>query len=133
MGAYLFPKVRGGIVAIQFRLDGRKALVTGAAQGIGRAVAEAYMEFGAAEYAEPSLVFYFRKHVRGFMTYLKVREVADYMARAGPRFVIVPTNRVDELPAGPRATWKRLTMDGFNLGRMQSVSLTMFLKGGQSD
>ncbi len=35
-------------MAIQFRLDGRKALVTGAAQGIGRAVALAYMEFGAA-------------------------------------------------------------------------------------
>ena len=39
------------------------------------------MEFGALEYNEPSLVWYFRSRVRGFMTPLNKRKAAAFMAR----------------------------------------------------
>lgn len=35
-------------LAASFRLDGRRALVTGAGRGIGRAISEALAEAGAA-------------------------------------------------------------------------------------
>ena len=86
------------------------------------------MEFGVSGYAEPSLVFYLRKHVRGFMSYVKPEQVEEYMAQPGRRFVIVPTDSVDKIGAEARAAWTRLTMDGFNVGRASSVALTMYLK-----
>ena len=33
----------------KFRLDGKKGFVTGAAQGIGRAIAEAFVQAGAEQ------------------------------------------------------------------------------------
>ncbi len=40
------------------------------------------MEFGAVEFTEPSLVWYFRDHIHGFMTPLKRKDAAEFMSRA---------------------------------------------------
>ncbi len=39
------------------------------------------MEFGAVDYNEPSLVWYFRSRVKGFLTPLNKRGAADFMAK----------------------------------------------------
>src|SRR5204863_2699358 len=50
------------------------------------------MEFASVDYAEPSLVWYFRSRVKPFLIPLKSKNVADFMAKPGPRFVILPNN-----------------------------------------
>jgi hypothetical protein len=86
------------------------------------------MHFGAVDYAEPSLVWYFRSRVRGFYWALKPEHVEKFMAFSGPRFVIMPTAVVPtiypELPAG----WKSYTAQGFNFAKGQRADLTMILK-----
>src|SRR5207237_142329 len=49
------------------------------------------MEFGAIDFAEPSLVWYFRDGIHGFMTPLKRKQAAELMSRSGGRFVVLPT------------------------------------------
>src|SRR5207248_11601556 len=55
------------------------------------------MEFGALEFTEPSLVWYFRDKVRGFMTPLKRKEASEFMSRKGSRFIVLPTTSVAEI------------------------------------
>src|SRR5438477_4546351 len=49
------------------------------------------MEFGAVDFQEPSLVWYFRSRAKGWMTPLKQKNAAEFMEKTGPRFVILPT------------------------------------------
>jgi hypothetical protein len=89
------------------------------------------MHFGTVDYAEPSLVWYFRSRVHGFYWALKPEHVEKFMAFSGPRFVIMPTDVVrtvyPELPAG----WKSYTAQGFNVAKGQRADLTMILKPTQ--
>src|SRR5205823_12659893 len=48
------------------------------------------MEFGAFNFTEAILVWYFRGRARGFMTTLRREKVEEFMEKAGPRFVIMP-------------------------------------------
>ena len=63
----------------QFRLDGRKALVTGASRGIGKAIAIAYAEAGA------DVVLVSRKEAA-------LREVAESVERIGRKALVVAAN-----------------------------------------
>jgi 4-amino-4-deoxy-L-arabinose transferase-like glycosyltransferase len=89
------------------------------------------MHFASVDYAEPSLVWYFRSHVHGFYWALKPEHVEKFMAFSGPRFVIMPTDVArtvyPELPAG----WKSYTAQGFNFAKGQRADLTMILKPTQ--
>jgi hypothetical protein len=86
------------------------------------------MHFGAVDYSEPSLVWYFRSRVHGFLWAGKPEQVKKYMEFWGPKFVIMPTavakDLYPELPPG----WKSYTAQGFNFAKGKHTDLTMILK-----
>ena len=86
------------------------------------------MEFGAVDYTEPSLVWYFRARVRGFMTTLKRKDAVHYMNESGPRFTVLPTELVMEIFPNPDPSWRIYRSSGFNIPKGQRVDLTMLLK-----
>jgi 4-amino-4-deoxy-L-arabinose transferase-like glycosyltransferase len=86
------------------------------------------MVFASADYEEPSLVWYFRSKVRGYYSSLPVAELPGFMAKAGPRFCILPTADVaHHFPDAP-AAWRRFRTSGFNLVHGRRVDLTLLLK-----
>lgn len=88
------------------------------------------MKFAAVDFKEPSLVWYFRSRVRGFMrTWDMDAETAQsFMEEAGPRFVVLPTAMAQQvypvLPVG----WKDFRARGFNLVKGKRSDLTLLLK-----
>jgi hypothetical protein len=86
------------------------------------------MEFGAVDYTEPSLVWYFRSRVQGFLTPVKRKEATEFMSKPGPRLVILPTSLADTLFRDHPATWKSFSTRGFNIAKGKQVELTLLLK-----
>jgi hypothetical protein len=86
------------------------------------------MQFAAVEFQEPSLVWYFRSRVQGFLTPLKKRRAAEFMSEPDPRFIILPTPEAGELFANPPAAWRFFTINGFNIAKGKRVDLTLVLK-----
>ncbi len=86
------------------------------------------MEFGAVEFTEPSLVWYFRDRIHGFMTPLKRKEVMEFMRRPGARFVVLPTKLTAEIFSNSDGSWRSYQAKGFNVAKGQRVDLTMLLK-----
>jgi 4-amino-4-deoxy-L-arabinose transferase-like glycosyltransferase len=84
------------------------------------------MEFGAVDFQEPSLVWYFRSSVKGWMTPLNSRNAVEFMQRNGPRFIVFPA----EMAAfpNPPPTWKTYSTSGFNVAKGKHVDLTLVLK-----
>jgi hypothetical protein len=86
------------------------------------------MEFGAVDFVEPSLVWYFRGRVTGWMTTLGRGNVKPFMEKMGPRFVVIPTALVEKAFPSPPASWKRFSTRGFNIVKGRYVDLTLLLK-----
>ncbi|MFN2540813.1 MAG: ArnT family glycosyltransferase [Chthoniobacterales bacterium] len=85
------------------------------------------MEFGAVDYAEPSLVWYFRSRAKGFFTPLNNKRAVQFMEKPGPRFVIAPTSLARTLFAN-HADWKTFSTQGINIAKGKHVDLTLVLK-----
>ncbi|HEY6069813.1 MAG TPA: hypothetical protein VIU85_00465, partial [Chthoniobacterales bacterium] len=88
----------------------------------------AEMEFGAADFQEPSLVWYFRSRVKGWMTALKPKNTAEFMQKTGPRFVLLPTADVSKTFPDLPANWRIYPTSGFNVAKGKHVDLTLVLK-----
>ena len=86
------------------------------------------MEFGAVDFNEPSLVWYFRSRVHGFLMPLNNRRGAEFMQSSGPRFVVLPTSIAETLFAEHPENWKTLSSHGFNITKGKRVDLTLVLK-----
>ncbi|HEV3243643.1 MAG TPA: glycosyltransferase family 39 protein [Chthoniobacterales bacterium] len=86
------------------------------------------MEFGAVDFQEPSLVWYFRSRIKGWMTPLNSANAAQFMEKGGARFVILPTTLAAETFPDLPATWKSFTARGFNVAKGKDVDLTLVLK-----
>lgn len=86
------------------------------------------MEFGAVEFTEPSLVWYFRSQIHGFMTPLNRKEAGEFMDRAGSRFIVMPTKSVPEIFPVIDGAWHTYRTSGFNIPKGRRVDLTMLLK-----
>jgi 4-amino-4-deoxy-L-arabinose transferase-like glycosyltransferase len=86
------------------------------------------MQFGAVDYNEPSLVWYFRSRVKGFLTPLNRNNAPNFMATPGPRFVVMPSARAGTLLANRPENWKIFSTRGFNLAKGKRVDLTLMLK-----
>src|SRR5438094_1063639 len=86
------------------------------------------MEFGGVSFSEPSLVWYFRSRVNGFLAPLNNSRAADFMTQTGPRFVIVPTSLAATLFPNHPSDWKMFLTRGFNVAKGKHVDLTLVLK-----
>ena len=95
---------------------------------VSRTSLQTNMQFAAVEFQEPSLVWYFRSRVQGFLTPLKKRRAAEFMSAPDPRFIILPTPVAGELFANPPASWRFFTINGFNIAKGKRVDLTLVLK-----
>ncbi len=85
------------------------------------------MQFGSVDFQEPSLVWYFRSHVHGFLVPLNNRRTAEFMGRSGPRFVVLPTSMARTLFAEYPENWKVFSTRGFNIAKGKRVDLTLVL------
>jgi 4-amino-4-deoxy-L-arabinose transferase-like glycosyltransferase len=86
------------------------------------------MEFGAVDYQEPSLVWYFRSRIRGWMTPLRATDAAAFMQTRGPRFLILPTETAANLFRNAPGDWKTFSIHGFNIAKGKQVDLTLLQK-----
>ena len=86
------------------------------------------MEFGAVDFQEPSLVWYFRSQAKGWMTPLNLNNAAQFMQKDGARFVILPTSAVSKTFPDLATTWKIYSASGFNVAKGRNVDLTLVLK-----
>ena len=95
---------------------------------MSRAFLQPNMQFAAVEFQEPSLVWYFRSRVEGFLTPLNKRRAAEFMSAPDPRFIVLPTPVAGELFANPPESWRFFTVSGFNIAKGKRVDLTLVLK-----
>jgi 4-amino-4-deoxy-L-arabinose transferase-like glycosyltransferase len=95
---------------------------------VSRTSLQPNMQFAAVEFQEPSLVWYFRARVKGFLTPLKKRRGPDFMSAPGGRFIILPTPVAGKFFANPPQGWEFFTTSGFNIAKGKRVDLTLVLK-----
>jgi len=93
-----------------------------------RAYLQPNMQFASVEFEEPSVVWYFRSRVQGFLTRLNKKNTVDFMSKPGPRFVIVPTSLTQTLFLNHPQDWKSFSTHGFNIAKGKRVDLTLVLK-----
>jgi 4-amino-4-deoxy-L-arabinose transferase-like glycosyltransferase len=86
------------------------------------------MQFASVNFNEPSLVWYFRSCVNGFLTPLNDRHAAKFMEKQGPRLIVLPSSMVPTLFGNPPENWKTFSTRGFNIPKGKRVELTLVLK-----
>jgi 4-amino-4-deoxy-L-arabinose transferase-like glycosyltransferase len=86
------------------------------------------MQFASVDLNEPSLVWYFRSRVHGFLVQLNNRRAAEFMQSPGPRFVVLPTSIAGTLFAEHPENWKTFSTHGINIAKGKRVDLTLVLK-----
>jgi 4-amino-4-deoxy-L-arabinose transferase-like glycosyltransferase len=86
------------------------------------------MEFANIDYAEPSVVWYFRSRCHGFFRGLNPDQLEQFMNFPGPRFAIVPTPVAQAFSAKIHPDWKTYRAQGFTIVHGRPTDLTMILK-----
>jgi 4-amino-4-deoxy-L-arabinose transferase-like glycosyltransferase len=93
-----------------------------------RASLQPNTQFASVDFAEPSLVWYFRSRVNGFLAPLNKRRATEFMNLPGPHFVVLPTTTATSIFSTPPAEWRFFTTSGFNIAKGKRVDLTLVLK-----
>jgi 4-amino-4-deoxy-L-arabinose transferase-like glycosyltransferase len=89
------------------------------------------MDFANIDYAEPSVVWYFRSRCHGFFRGLNPDQLEQFMNFPGPRFAIVPTPVAQAFSAKIPPEWKTYRAKGFTIVHGRPTDLTMILKQSQ--
>jgi 4-amino-4-deoxy-L-arabinose transferase-like glycosyltransferase len=95
---------------------------------LSRASLQPTMQFASVGFEEPSLVWYFRSRVNGFLTPLNKRRATEFMSAPGSRFLVLPTPVAATTFANPPHDWEFFTTSGFNIPKGKRVDLTLALK-----
>jgi len=89
------------------------------------------MDFANIDYAEPSVIWYFRSRAHGFFRGLNPDQLEKFMNFPGPRFVIVPTSVAQAFSAKIHPDWKTYRARGFTIVKGRPTDLTLILKQSQ--
>jgi 4-amino-4-deoxy-L-arabinose transferase-like glycosyltransferase len=95
---------------------------------VSRASLQPNMQFASVEFEEPSLVWYFRSRVQGFLTSVNKRRATEFMSVPGPRFIVLPTPLAGTLFPNRPQSWQSFAVSGFNIAKGEPVNLTLVLK-----
>jgi 4-amino-4-deoxy-L-arabinose transferase-like glycosyltransferase len=106
----------------------RRAFPTIALYEAARSELRPDMEFGAIGYTEPSLVWYFRSAVNGWMTVLNASRAREFMEKPGGRFVIMPRSVAENVFRTLPQDWKKFSASGINIAKGKRVELVLILK-----
>ena len=93
-----------------------------------RASLQPNMQFASVDFQEPSLIWYFRSRVNGFLMPLNKRRATDFMSLAGPRVLVLPTSIAATTFVNTPHGWEFFTTTGFNIAKGKRVDLTLVLK-----
>jgi 4-amino-4-deoxy-L-arabinose transferase-like glycosyltransferase len=93
-----------------------------------RAALQPNMQFASVQFAEPSLVWYFRSRVKSFLAPSSKGRAAEFMSAPGPRFVVAPTSVAGTLFTERPANWQTFNTSGFNIPKGKRIDLTLVLK-----
>jgi 4-amino-4-deoxy-L-arabinose transferase-like glycosyltransferase len=96
------------------------------------------MDFAAYDFDAPSLVWNFRRRVRGFLRYnreddrdvatLQPDQIPPFLASPGPHFVVLPSAVADRLyPTLPRG-YRKFSTRGFDIAKGRRIDLTLIMK-----
>ena len=86
------------------------------------------MQFASVGFEEPSLVWYFRARVKGFVTPLNKGRASEFMNTPGPRFIVLPSPIAGTVFPNVPQNWKSFTTSGFNVAKGKRTDLTLVLK-----
>ena len=86
------------------------------------------MQFASVEFDEPSLVWYFRSRVKGFLMPLNKRRAAEFMSAPDPRFIVLPTPLAGSLFTTAQQSSEFFTVSGLNIAKGKRADLTLVLK-----
>lgn len=86
------------------------------------------MEFASTDYDEPSLVWCFRRKIHGWHHPMAIGELAGFMEKDGPRFCVLPTDKISIVFPNLPPSWKSCRSAGFNFVHFKQVDLTLLLK-----
>jgi hypothetical protein len=86
------------------------------------------MEFASVDYQEPTLVWSFRKIVKGFHHALERSQVAGFMMREGPRFCILPAADFAAIEHRLDPRWEQFRHRGFNIANGNWLELVLVVK-----
>ncbi len=95
---------------------------------LSRASLQPAMQFASVQFKEPSLVWYFRSRIRGFLTPVNKHHAAEFLSESGPRFLVLPTPVAATTVANPPQDWQFFTTSGFNIPKGKRLDLTLVLK-----
>jgi 4-amino-4-deoxy-L-arabinose transferase-like glycosyltransferase len=86
------------------------------------------MVLGTAGYEEPSLVWLFRKKIRGFETAVKVKDAGKWMAEPGPRVCVLPAAELQEALPKLDPAWQVVRADGYDVANAHHAELAAVIK-----
>jgi hypothetical protein len=86
------------------------------------------MEMAGADYSEPSMVWLFRKQIRGFDTSMSAKEAKRWMQRPGPRVCVVPAAELRIAFKKLDPAWQIVTARGWNVANARYVEVAAVIK-----
>lgn len=86
------------------------------------------MAFASVEYDEPSLIWIFRRSVDAFREKVDEDELAEWLAKPGPRFVVLTEPALARLHPPPDPAWKVLHVAGWHAVKGRIVRLALIVK-----
>ena len=87
------------------------------------------MELASVGYAEPSIVWYFRSRLKGFLVPATNKNFREFMATPGPRAIILGGEGERVTPTGQH--WRSFRASGFNIPKGRKVDLVLLLKADE--
>ncbi len=85
-------------------------------------------ELATVEFTEPSLVWYFRQCLAGYVKIIRPREAEAFLQQPGPRALCIPTGLVQERLPTLDPAWKVYTTHGINIAKGKAVDLSLIIK-----